>query len=43
MPALGFTERYHGDAWKVWAKPEPPLPATPSRYHAERRVHLRPE
>ena len=29
MPALGFTERYHGDAWKVWAKPEPPLPATP--------------
>ena len=29
MPTLGFTERYHGDAWKVWAKPEPPLPATP--------------
>ena len=29
LPALGFTETYHGEAWKVWAKPEPPLPATP--------------
>jgi catechol 2,3-dioxygenase-like lactoylglutathione lyase family enzyme len=19
LPALGFTERYHGDLWKVWA------------------------
>ena len=19
LPALGYTERYHGDAWKVWA------------------------
>ena len=19
LPALGFTERYHGDTWKVWA------------------------
>jgi hypothetical protein len=28
MPELGFTERYHGPAWKVWASTEPPLPAT---------------
>jgi catechol 2,3-dioxygenase-like lactoylglutathione lyase family enzyme len=27
LPALGFTERYHGEAWKVWATTEP-LPAT---------------
>jgi catechol 2,3-dioxygenase-like lactoylglutathione lyase family enzyme len=20
MPALGFTQRYHGDTWKVWGK-----------------------
>ena len=24
LPALGFTERHHGDAWKVWATTEPP-------------------
>jgi catechol 2,3-dioxygenase-like lactoylglutathione lyase family enzyme len=24
LPALGFTERYHGGAWKVWATAEPP-------------------
>jgi len=24
LPALGFSERYHGDLWKVWAKPDPP-------------------
>jgi catechol 2,3-dioxygenase-like lactoylglutathione lyase family enzyme len=24
LPALGFTERYHGERWKVWATPEPP-------------------
>lgn len=29
LPALGFTERYHGEAWKVWGCQEPPLPATP--------------
>jgi catechol 2,3-dioxygenase-like lactoylglutathione lyase family enzyme len=29
LPALGFTERYHGAEWRVWAKVEPPLPATP--------------
>jgi catechol 2,3-dioxygenase-like lactoylglutathione lyase family enzyme len=27
LPALGFTETYHGDAWKVWATTDPP-PAT---------------
>jgi catechol 2,3-dioxygenase-like lactoylglutathione lyase family enzyme len=27
LPALGFTERYHGEAWKVWATIEP-LPGT---------------
>jgi catechol 2,3-dioxygenase-like lactoylglutathione lyase family enzyme len=29
LASLGFTERYHGGDWLVWAKPEPPLPATP--------------
>ena len=24
LPALGFTARYHGEAWKVWATAEPP-------------------
>jgi catechol 2,3-dioxygenase-like lactoylglutathione lyase family enzyme len=27
LPALGFTERYHGGLWKVWATTDP-LPAT---------------
>src|SRR5262245_42533894 len=27
MPALGFTERYHSEAWKVWATIDAP-PAT---------------
>ena len=27
LPALGFTERYHGDQWKVWATKEA-LPST---------------
>jgi catechol 2,3-dioxygenase-like lactoylglutathione lyase family enzyme len=27
LPALGFTERYHGDEWKVWATTDP-LPGT---------------
>jgi len=22
LPALGFTERYHGGGWKVWASPD---------------------
>jgi catechol 2,3-dioxygenase-like lactoylglutathione lyase family enzyme len=28
LPALGFTQRYHSEVWKVWAVTEPPLPAT---------------
>src|SRR5882672_7604464 len=24
LPALGFSERYHGELWKVWATPDPP-------------------
>jgi catechol 2,3-dioxygenase-like lactoylglutathione lyase family enzyme len=27
LPALGFTERYHGEAWKVWSATDP-LPGT---------------
>jgi catechol 2,3-dioxygenase-like lactoylglutathione lyase family enzyme len=27
LPALGFTQRYHGPEWKVWAS-EDPLPST---------------
>jgi catechol 2,3-dioxygenase-like lactoylglutathione lyase family enzyme len=27
LPELGFTERYHGEQWKVWATPDP-LPGT---------------
>jgi catechol 2,3-dioxygenase-like lactoylglutathione lyase family enzyme len=27
LPALGFTNRYHGEEWKVWATAEP-LPST---------------
>lgn len=27
LPALGFTERYHGEAWKVWSTTDP-LPST---------------
>jgi catechol 2,3-dioxygenase-like lactoylglutathione lyase family enzyme len=27
LPALGFTERYHSEDWKVWATKEP-LPST---------------
>lgn len=27
LPALRFTERYHGDEWKVWATTDP-LPST---------------
>ncbi len=28
LPALGFTERHHGEEWKVWATTEPlPSPA----------------
>ena len=24
LPALGFTNRYHGEQWKVWATAKPP-------------------
>lgn len=27
LPALGFTERHHGEEWKVWATTDP-LPGT---------------
>jgi len=27
LPALGFTERYHNETWRVWAAADP-LPAT---------------
>jgi catechol 2,3-dioxygenase-like lactoylglutathione lyase family enzyme len=28
LPALGFTVTFHGGDWRVWAMPDPPLPAT---------------
>ena len=28
MPALGYTLRFHGDDWKVWARTDSALPAT---------------
>jgi len=28
MPALGYTLRFHGDEWKVWARADAALPAT---------------
>ena len=40
LPAVGFTERYHGDEWKVWARPEPPLPATQFVGMTESRDHV---
>lgn len=39
LPALGFTERYHGDAWKVWSTTEP-LPSTAYFGITEERDHL---
>ena len=38
LPALGFTERYHGDTWKVWATTEP-LPSTAYFAITEERDH----
>jgi catechol 2,3-dioxygenase-like lactoylglutathione lyase family enzyme len=38
LPALGFTERYHGDTWKVWATTEP-LPSTGYFAIVEERDH----
>ena len=28
LPALGFTERYQGESWKVWSATVRPLPGT---------------
>ena len=39
LPELGFTERYHGDVWKVWATAEPP-PATAYVAITEERGHV---
>ena len=39
LPALGFTERYHGERWKVWATPEP-LPATAYFAITESQAHV---
>jgi catechol 2,3-dioxygenase-like lactoylglutathione lyase family enzyme len=39
LPALGFTERYHGNAWKVWATTEP-LPATSYFAITEAQAHV---
>jgi len=39
LPALGFTERYHGEAWKVWATPDP-LPSTAYFGITEERTHV---
>ena len=39
LPSLGFTERYHGDEWKVWATPDPP-PAAAYFGITEERGHI---
>ena len=39
LPALGFTERYHGGAWKVWATTDP-LPGTAYFGITEERTHV---
>ena len=39
LPALGFTERYHGDVWKVWATTEP-LPSTAYFAVTEEQGHV---
>jgi catechol 2,3-dioxygenase-like lactoylglutathione lyase family enzyme len=39
LPALGFSERYHGEVWKVWATTEP-LPATAYFAITEERDHV---
>jgi catechol 2,3-dioxygenase-like lactoylglutathione lyase family enzyme len=39
LPALGFTERYHGDLWKVWANKEE-LPGTAYFAITESRAHV---
>lgn len=39
LPALGFTERYHGEEWKVWATTDP-LPSTAYFAVTEEPGHL---
>jgi catechol 2,3-dioxygenase-like lactoylglutathione lyase family enzyme len=39
LPALGFTEQYHSDLWKVWATNEE-LPATAYFAITESRDHV---
>jgi catechol 2,3-dioxygenase-like lactoylglutathione lyase family enzyme len=39
LPALGFTERYHGELWKVWATNEE-LPTTAYFGIVESRSHV---
>jgi catechol 2,3-dioxygenase-like lactoylglutathione lyase family enzyme len=39
LPALGFTERYHGEAWKVWATTDP-LPSTAYFSITEEPAHV---
>jgi catechol 2,3-dioxygenase-like lactoylglutathione lyase family enzyme len=38
LPALGFTDRHHGEEWKVWATTEP-LPSTSYFAITEERGH----
>ena len=39
LPALGFSEQYHGETWKVWATTEP-LPSTAYFAVTEERGHV---
>jgi catechol 2,3-dioxygenase-like lactoylglutathione lyase family enzyme len=39
LPALGFTERYPGETWKVWATADP-LPGTAYFGITENREHV---
>ena len=39
LPTLGFSERYHGREWKVWATTEP-LPGTAYFAITESRDHV---
>lgn len=40
LPALGFVDRFHGEEWKVWARPGPALPATEYFGITESRAHV---
>jgi catechol 2,3-dioxygenase-like lactoylglutathione lyase family enzyme len=39
LPALGFTQRYHGDEWKVWSTTDP-LPGTSYFGVTEEAAHV---